>query len=176
MALHGSDDALPPDTSCWVRARSSHVFGPDTNNQIVFGYCADDAYICICIYMWVHCETIAMFPAIAVWWPPWRKTVHLRPGKSFTCDSRIVIHSPSLLSPTMPWSPFCSFIHIYPHHVYNLNFPPAFHQAMVSILLLYLNFHPPTFHQAMVSILLLYFHFPPTLRSTKQWSPFYFFI
>ena len=92
---------------------------------------------------------------------------HLRLGKSFTCDSGIEIRSPSLLSPTMPWSPFCSFIHIYPHHVYNLNFPPAFHQAMVSILLLYLNFHPPTFHQAMVSIVLLYLNFPP-VRSTKQ--------
>ena len=49
---------------------------------------------------------------------------------------------------TKPWSPLYFFIHTFP--------PPAFHYAMVSILLLYLNF--------------------PPLRSTIPWSPFYFFI
>ena len=35
--------------------------------------------------------------------------------------------------------------------------------------------YPPAFHQTIVSILLLYLNFPP-LRSTKPWSPFYFLI
>ena len=81
------------------------------------------------------------------------------------------LHSTSLfklppLRSTKPWSPFYFFISTSP--------PPAFHQTMVSILLLYLNFPPcvPLNHSLHSTSL---FKLSP-LHSTKPWSPFYFFI
>ena len=43
--------------------------------------------------------------------------------------------------------------------------PPALHQTMVSISLLYLNFPPPALHYTMVSMKLLYLKFPPPTLS-----------
>ena len=48
----------------------------------------------------------------------------------------------------------------------------ALHHIMVSVSLLQLNFHPLPLH-TMVSIFSLKL---PSLRSTMQWSPLYFFI
>ena len=163
------------DNTCGQRGGKLHLFAAVCKQVLSHGVAQWAIWInvnmsCTCDTMSMHCvegATVSCDPIIRslapLFWEA--NSGHLRPYYPVTCDPTSLF---KLAPPRAP--PYNGFPSI---SLFKLP-PPAFHHAMVSILL-YLNFPPRAFHHTMVSLLLLYLNFPP-LRSTMQWSAFCFFI